>query len=943
MPVSRIRYACQACGYTSPKWLGRCPDCGEWNTFVEEAAPDGGARSRAGGASEVISIAEIPAEAEPRAATGIGEFDRVVGGGIVPGSLVLIGGDPGIGKCVAADARILDPATGALLPVTEWARQLHPVLSLDHMTHRLAPQQVQAFHVQGVRPIVEVVTRLGRALRCTPNHPVLTPEGWRPVGTLSPGVRIATPRTLPYFGRDAIEEFEVKLIAYFLSDGSAVSGINVTTALPEIERDLGDIARELGLKLRKYSKARTMAKQFRLVRPHGQRADARKELTAALSQVHGESGVSWAAWARAADVSYHMLDVWRQGECAPNKMQLERLARTVGVPLARLAPAARDRADKRTPIIHLLESVGLRFVKADAKAVPECVFRLPREQLALFLKVLFSCDGSVYVNRRGGTGVSYSTISGRLAQDVQHLLLRFGFVAKLRTKPSQVNGRPYVAYEVQLLGFSQVKRFLSEIGIWGREGAKAQIAASPLDQMPSTHLDTVPTGPPFWEHLRVITNGAPFREISARAGVRLRNRRHDRPLCRSTVAALGTAYPSSYLEVLARSDIYWDEIRSITLAGEEPVYDLSVTSQPNFVANDLIIHNSTLTLQVSARLAASGRTVLYVSGEESARQTRLRADRLGTMPPPLLLLAENNLDVILQAMEAHGPALVVIDSIQAVYRSDIPSAPGSVGQVRECTGSLLTVAKGRGISVLIVGHVTKEGQLAGPRVLEHLVDTVLYFEGDRHHAYRILRATKNRFGSTNEIGVFEMGPQGLGEIPNPSAVFLAERPVETPGSAIVCALEGTRSLLLEIQALVAPTHFGMPRRTAAGIDYNRLVLLLAVLEKRAGLHLAMHDVYASVAGGMTVDDPAADLGVAMAVASAFRDRPVDHHVVVIGEVGLAGEVRAVRQASKRVGEAARLGFRRAVVPRPNADGEWPEGIEVSGVGTVAEALAALLG
>jgi len=352
---------------------------------------------------------------------------------------------------------------------------------------------------------------------------------------------------------------------------------------------------------------------------------------------------------------------------------------------------------------------------------------------------------------------------------------------------------------------------------------------------------------------------------------------------------------------------------------------------------------STLVTQVAARVAAGGRKVLYASGEESARQTRMRAERLGTLPSGLLLLAENNLDVIVQALETHTPDLVVIDSIQAVYRPDIPSAPGSVGQVRECTGTLLTVAKGQGISILIVGHVTKEGQLAGPRVLEHLVDTVLYFEGDRHHAYRILRATKNRFGSTNEIGVFEMGAHGLVEVLNPSAVFLAERPEAAPGSAIVCALEGTRPLLLEIQALVTPTHFGMPRRTAAGIDYNRLVLLLAVLEKRAGLHLAMHDVYTSVTGGLTVDDPAADLGVAVAVASAFRDRPVEQQVVVIGEVGLAGEVRAVRQAPQRVREATRLGFRRAVVPRATGGGEWPPDVEIVSVGTVAEALAALLG
>ncbi len=352
---------------------------------------------------------------------------------------------------------------------------------------------------------------------------------------------------------------------------------------------------------------------------------------------------------------------------------------------------------------------------------------------------------------------------------------------------------------------------------------------------------------------------------------------------------------------------------------------------------------STLVTQVAARVAGSGQKVLYVSGEESVRQTRLRAERLGTMPAGLLLLAENNLDVILQAIETQAPALVVIDSIQSVYRPDLPSAPGSVGQVRECTGTLLTVAKGRGPSILIVGHVTKEGQLAGPRVLEHLVDTVLYFEGDQHHAYRILRATKNRFGSTNEIGVFEMGARGLTEVLNPSAVFLAERPEAAPGSAVVCALEGTRPLLLEIQALVTPTHFGMPRRTAAGIDYNRLVLLLAVLEKRAGLHLAMHDVYASVTGGLTVDDPAADLGLAVAVASAFRDRPVEQQVVVVGEVGLAGEVRSVRQPAQRVREAARLGFRRAVVPRASGGGDWPQGVEITSVATVAEALAALLG
>ena len=361
------------------------------------------------------------------------------------------------------------------------------------------------------------------------------------------------------------------------------------------------------------------------------------------------------------------------------------------------------------------------------------------------------------------------------------------------------------------------------------------------------------------------------------------------------------------------------------------------------IGGDPGIGKSTLLTQVAARVAAQRRTVLYVTAEESARQVRLRAERLGPLPRDLLLLAETDLEAVQRAVERLRPALVVVDSIQTVYRPDVPSAPGSVAQVRECAAALLGVAKGREVTVLLVGHVTKEGQLAGPRVLEHLVDTVLAFEGDPHHAYRLLRATKNRFGSTHELGVFEMASDGLREVPNPSAAFLAERAASASGSAIVCAMEGARPLLLEVQALVTPTHFGVPRRTAAGVDYNRLVLLLAVLEKRAGLHLAMHDVYASVAGGLRIADPAADLALAAAVASAFRDRPLDPGSVILGEVGLGGEVRAVRHAARRVGEAARLGFARLVVPRGNVEEARGAGVEIAGVATLGEALAVLLG
>lgn len=365
------------------------------------------------------------------------------------------------------------------------------------------------------------------------------------------------------------------------------------------------------------------------------------------------------------------------------------------------------------------------------------------------------------------------------------------------------------------------------------------------------------------------------------------------------------------------------------------------------IGGDPGVGKSTLALAIAQRVAAGngGPSVLYVSGEESVRQTKMRASRLGVDAPNLLVLAETDLDQIIGHAGRMRPALVVVDSIQTVYRADITAAPGSVGQIRECTGDLLRVAKVEGgPAVLVIGHVTKEGAIAGPRVLEHMVDTVLYFEGERHHAYRVLRATKNRFGSTNEIGIFAMTGRGLTEVADPSALFLAERPAGASGSAVVCAIEGTRPLLLEVQALVTRTPFGLPRRTAAGIDYNRLLLLLAVLEKRAGLHLSAHDVYVSVAGGVRVDEPAADLGVAVAVASSHRDRPVDAAAVAVGEVGLGGEVRAVSQIDRRIAEAAKLGFRRFILPRANLATieETPAGLELTGVEHVADALERLV-
>jgi DNA repair protein RadA/Sms len=330
------------------------------------------------------------------------------------------------------------------------------------------------------------------------------------------------------------------------------------------------------------------------------------------------------------------------------------------------------------------------------------------------------------------------------------------------------------------------------------------------------------------------------------------------------------------------------------------------------------IGKSTLMLQVMKNLAENGHKVLYVSGEESAHQIKLRSNRIGATTKDLLLLVEVSLERILEQIKKVEPAIVVIDSIQTVYSGDLMSAPGSVGQVREASSRLILFSKKNGIPVFLVGHVTKDGSIAGPKVLEHMVDTVLYFEGDSGHAYRIIRSIKNRFGPTNEIGVFEMQDNGLKEVPNPSAFFLEQRPQNVPGSVVVPSLEGTRPILVEIQALVSATNLGMPRRTAIGVDHNRVSLLVAVLDKICGMHLGGSDIFINVAGGVRVEEPAVDLGVVAAMASSFLDRPVDSRTVIFGEVGLTGEVRAVSQMEVRVKEAARLGFSRCIVPKTNA-------------------------
>ncbi|HBF9263333.1 TPA: DNA repair protein RadA [Clostridioides difficile] len=362
------------------------------------------------------------------------------------------------------------------------------------------------------------------------------------------------------------------------------------------------------------------------------------------------------------------------------------------------------------------------------------------------------------------------------------------------------------------------------------------------------------------------------------------------------------------------------------------------------VGGDPGIGKSTLLIQVSSNVANLGKTVLYITGEESESQIKMRAKRLGINSENLYIFAENNLSIIESYLESVNPELIILDSIQTVFSPEISSAPGTVSQIKEGTSKFMKISKKMGISTFIVGHVTKEGSLAGPKLLEHMVDTVLYFEGERYNTYRLVRAVKNRFGSTNELGVFEMRDLGLVELDNPSKILISEKPKDVAGSVIISTVEGTRPMLLELQALVSSTSFGIPKRTSTGVDYNRVGMLLAVLEKRVGLQIQNQDVYINIVGGIKINEPSIDLGIAISVASSFRNIPIDEDIAVTGEVGLTGEVRAVSFIEKRIAECKKLGFKKIVVPRSNYDVvKETKGIEIWPVDNLRQAINIVLG
>lgn len=817
-----------------------------------------------------ISIGEAAARAEPRWPTGWQGLDRLLGGGLVAHGVYLLSGSPGAGKCCAASTRVVNPETGAVEALgTIVARgESIPVLSVNPETLRLETHRTTAVHANGQRPVWDLVTRMGRKIRATPGHPFLTPEGWTPLAELAPGARIATPRALPCFGERTMPHPVLRFLGYAVGDGSLADGqARITASLPEIIADLGAAAEHLGCALNTYAARNSTVFDF---------VDATR----------------------------------RRG----------------------IAGVGMNRA------VALLKEHGLHGKHSNEKRVPSVVFELRREDLRVFLHALFSTDGSVYVRGAEACGISYSTTSEGLARDVHHLLLRFGFAARLRRKVSTYKGEPYVAYELVLSGIAETRKFLHEIGLHGRHEAKAAIEAMPEPEGPSTHRDTVPTSPAFWERC-IAANRALRPSGSFRGGTGVSDGisrgRPDTPLSRRTVERLASALPNApWLAALAWGDVWWDEVESITPAGTEEVFDLSVPPHANFVADDIVVHNSTITMQLAASLRRQGAAVLIASGEENESQIGTRAGRLGVEldDPGLRLLATDTFDAVLSEVKALGgtegdPDVVVVDSAQAMRLTTEPGSLGSVTQVRALGHHAVRLAKSTGRCVVVIAHVTKDGDIAGPQTLVHAVDAWLHLHRDDDDA-RWLKTPKNRFGPTSEVVALDMGPSGLRETRDPAALLLEDLAGEV-GVAVGVAVAGDAApVLVPVEAFVGDEENGASL-ASLGFARDRARFLVEALARHANIDLRDRPLRIKIPtiGGTTLSDGGLDLAVCAALLSGYYRVPLPPRWATWGEASLSGVVQRVARPEARVdalraavasGSLARVGE----APAPSAPGGW---------------------
>lgn len=837
MSASSI-FVCQQCGNEFSKWLGKCTACNSWNSLVETAQFGKNSKSKSRGPNSqktaslrVQKLTDIKASQMQRISTGISELDRALGGGLVNGQVVLLAGEPGIGKCVVGETFI--PTENGLMRILD----LMPKdAKLGFTSYRNGIQSVNGkeftnqFYKSDLQPTKKFSTRMGYSLQATYEHPVLTlstfgQKEWKTLKELQIGDYVAIQRhgqiwgknvKIPHFDFEVrtnaivpkfpnkIDENTAYCLGLLTGDGGLTdrANINLTTNDPSIAKTFEDWIKSLGLKV--YS----LPRGYRL------------------------------------SVNNRIIRLW-------------------------------------------LENLGMKPVLSINKSIPNIILKTPKKIVRSYLQGLFDTDGSANTNIKGSMPgvIEFCSASKQLANEVHLLLLQFGIVGKLRFKKNNKHG----AWIIGLLG-DNARLFYKNIGF---RLDRKQSAKNLLSITNNNNLDVIP----YLPKLNFLKIPHEFR--------------HDRRYLKGLRAPsyeklkfIAEFVPE--LKSLLEPNFYWDEIKSIGESGVAECFDLCVPKSHSFVSNGVVSHNSTVLLQLANNLDK----VMYVSGEESSSQVAIRAERLGIKNKNIDFLESTDVDEIISSLSTvHGSlSAVIVDSIQTMSTTDLTGLAGSVGQVRECAFRLLKYAKSKNIPLFLVGHVTKEGTVAGPAVLSHIVDTVLWFEGDKKSNLRLLRCVKNRFGSTDEVGIFSMEDKGLKSLDNPEKLFLEPGTTSVAGSVVSILMEGSRSILVEIQSLVVPTKMAFPRRVAQGIDSKRLEMLLAVLFRRANVPMYDMDVFVNVAGGIKANDPSMDLAICLSIASAFYDKPLPKKFIAVGEIGLSGEIRKVGMQEKRIKDSKRLGF-----------------------------------
>lgn len=830
-------FVCQQCGNEYSKWLGKCTACGAWNSLVETAQftskgkkGNKSTRSTNNIKTETVKLTDIKASEMQRITTGIAELDRALGGGLVNGQVVLIAGEPGIGKCVTGETYI--PTENGL----EKIKNIVPKKAkLGFSSYKIGVQSINGkeftnqFYKSGLQPTKKIQTRMGYELQTTYEHPILTlskqgTKKWKEMKELKNGDFVAIQRHGQIWGKN------IKLPNFDFE-------IKTNAVVPKFPKIIDE------------------------------------KMSYCLGLLIGDGGLT-----DFGHVNLTTNDLFI-------KESFENWIQNLSLKVYHLPKSLRLSVNNH--IFHRwLQNLGMKSVLSINKSVPDIILKSPKDIVRAFLQGLFDTDGSANTNLKGSMPgvVEFCTASKQLAKEVHLLLLQFGIIGNLRFKKNNKHG----AWIIGLLGDS-ARLFYENIGF---RLDRKQSAKKLLSDINNNNLDVIPYLPKL-DFLKI-----PHEFRSDR-----RYLKGTRSPSYEKLKFLSEFIPE--LRNLIEPNFYWDEIKKVEDSDIVECFDLCVPSSHSFVTNGIVSHNSTVLIQLANKL----KKTMYVSGEESSTQVAIRAERLGIKNKNIDFLESTDADDIIEQLSGVKDLdLIIIDSIQTISTLDLTGLAGSVGQVRECAFRLLKYAKSKNIPLILVGHVTKEGTVAGPAVLAHIVDTVLWFEGDKKTNLRLLRSVKNRFGATDEVGIFSMEDKGLVSLDNPEKLFLDTESSRVAGSVVSMLMEGSRSILVEIQSLVVPTKMAFPRRVAQGIDSKRLEMLLAVLFRRANVPMYDMDVFVNVAGGIKANDPSMDLAICLSVASSFYEKPLPKKFLALGEIGLSGEIRKVGFQEKREKDSKRLGF-----------------------------------